>query len=58
MRLKELKFSRGISDDMFEFLKIIVSQFQDEKNKNYSLVMDEMSIAPRKVYHSNTFFLG
>ena len=59
MRLQGLQFSSGISDDIFEFLKMKVSQFEDERDKECSLVMDEMSITPRNVYDTSTHsFLG
>lgn len=59
MRLQELKFPSGLSDEIFEFLKIKVSQFQDERDRDCSLVLDEMSITPGKIYDTSTHaFLG
>jgi len=45
--IQELQFSSK-SNEIFEFLKIKISQFQDERNKECSLVMDKMRIAEEK----------
>ncbi|XP_025156596.1 uncharacterized protein LOC109503748 [Harpegnathos saltator] len=44
-RLQGLKFSSGISDEIFEFLKLKIPNFENERDKECSLSMDEMSIA-------------
>lgn len=58
-RLENLKFESGISNEMFDFLQLKVSFFQNNIDRKCGLVIDEMSITPKHVYDSSTkTFLG
>ncbi|XP_077272171.1 uncharacterized protein LOC143902863 [Temnothorax americanus] len=52
-KLENLKFESGISNEMFDFLKLKASRLQDN-DKECGLVMDEMSITPKNIYDSST----
>lgn len=43
-RLENLKFRSGLIDEIFYFLRIKVSQFGKETDKDSMLVLDEMSV--------------
>lgn len=58
-RLQGLKFSSGISDEIFEFLKLKIPNFENERDKECSLSMDEMSIVSGTKYDTSTHsFIG
>lgn len=40
--------------EIFEFLKIKVSQFEKEIDRDCSLILDEMSITPGRIYCTST----
>ncbi|XP_025153599.1 uncharacterized protein LOC112588313 [Harpegnathos saltator] len=45
-RIENLKFESGISNDMFHFLQMKVSTFQNDTDRECGLVLNEMSITP------------
>ncbi|XP_025161594.1 uncharacterized protein LOC105180859 isoform X2 [Harpegnathos saltator] len=53
-RIENLKFESGISNDMFHFLQMKVSTFQNDTDRECGLVLDEMNITPKHVYDSST----
>ena len=48
--LEQLHFSSGISEEMFEFLKVKAEQFKQETDKECSLILDEMAITEATTY--------
>lgn len=44
--IETLNFEPGISDDIFKALKVKVSQFQDDREKDCMLALDEISLLP------------
>lgn len=58
-RLQSLKFTSGILDDMFEFLRIKVRSFTNNLDKHCMLVFDEMGITPSNKFDTSTnTFIG
>jgi len=53
-RLKALKFTSGILDEVFEFLRIKVLSFKKDLDKYCMLVLDEMSITPSNSFDTST----
>ncbi|XP_018314209.1 uncharacterized protein, partial [Mycetomoellerius zeteki] len=53
-RLEDLKFKSGISKEMFDFLQFKVSSFQNDTDRECGIVIDEISITPKRVYDSST----
>lgn len=53
-KLENLKFRSGLIDEIFNFLRIKVSQFEKETDKDCMLVLDEMSIIARNIYDNST----
>jgi len=49
----KLQFESDILNEMFQFFKFKASSFQNT-DKEYGLVLDEMSITPKIVYDSST----
>ncbi|XP_025155113.1 uncharacterized protein LOC112588667 [Harpegnathos saltator] len=45
-KLEHIQFEEGICDDIFKLLEDKISQFQDVRERDCILVLDEMSIAP------------
>ncbi|KAJ8956758.1 hypothetical protein NQ314_006632 [Rhamnusium bicolor] len=54
-RLQGLKFAPGILYEVIEFLKIKVSNFKTEQEKDCVLIIDEMAITAAKVYDTSTW---
>lgn len=52
-KIENLKFGSGISNEMFEFLKFKVSNFENI-DRECELVMDEMSLTPKNIYDPST----
>ena len=59
-KLENFKFSSGIiSNEVYEFLKIKIRQFDKDIYKDCMLVLDEMSITPGSFYDTSTnSFIG
>lgn len=53
-KLENIQFQEGISDDIFNLLEDKVAQFKDVRDRDCSLVLDEMSIAPGQQFNSST----
>lgn len=53
-RLDNLKFRSGLIDEIFYFLRIKVSQFEKETDKDCMLVLDEMSVIAGNIYDNCT----
>ncbi|XP_071636282.1 uncharacterized protein [Temnothorax longispinosus] len=53
-KLENWKFQSGKSDEIFEFLNIKVSQFQNDIDRDCLIVLDEVRITPSKIYDSST----
>ncbi|XP_025152496.1 uncharacterized protein LOC112588109 [Harpegnathos saltator] len=53
-RIENSKFESGISNDMFHFLQMKVSTFQNDTDRECGLVLDETSITSKHVYDSST----
>lgn len=49
-RVQGVIFKPGIQQDIFEFLKIKIEHFSDERERDCCLILDEMSIIPGKMY--------
>ncbi|XP_018365002.1 PREDICTED: uncharacterized protein LOC108762480 [Trachymyrmex cornetzi] len=53
-KLESIQFEEGICDDIFKLLQDKVAQFKDVREKDCSLVLDEMSIAPGQQFDPST----
>lgn len=53
-RLEALKFTSGILDEVFEFLRIKVLSFKKDLDKHCMLVLDEMSITSSNSFDTST----
>ncbi|XP_039314224.1 uncharacterized protein LOC120359693 [Solenopsis invicta] len=53
-RLENVKFTNGILEEIFDFLYIKVSAFQNNLDKHCMLVLDEMSITPSRSFDIST----
>lgn len=53
-KLESIQFEEGICDDIFKLLEDKVAQFKDVREKDCSLVLDEMSIAPGQQFDPST----
>lgn len=49
-KLENLEFKSGIISEIFQFLKIKISGFTKEIDKDCTLVLDEMSILPLVIF--------
>lgn len=57
--IETLNFQPGICDDIFQALRDKVLQFQDDREKNCMLTLDEISIAPgEKIDESTNLLIG
>ncbi|XP_067216772.1 uncharacterized protein [Linepithema humile] len=52
--LEKWKFQSGLSTEIFEFLRIKVSQFKNDIDKDCCIVLDEISISPGKWFDTST----
>ena len=58
-RKENCKFNSGDCDEIFEFLKLKVSNFQSDIDKNCLIILDEISIVAKLCYdNSNESFIG
>lgn len=53
-KLENLKFKSGIINEVLEFMKIKISGFEKEIDKDCTLVLDEMSITAGTFYDAST----
>ncbi|XP_011873451.1 PREDICTED: uncharacterized protein LOC105565121, partial [Vollenhovia emeryi] len=53
-KVENIQFQEGICDDIFKLLKDKVAQFKDVREKDCSLVLDEMSITPGQQFDPST----
>lgn len=53
-KLENIQFQEGICDDIFKLLEDKVAQFQDIRERDCSLMLDEMSIAPGQQFDPST----
>ena len=53
-RLQQINFQPGILHDVFDFLKIKIENFKDEREKDCCLILDEMAITPGQNYDNTT----
>lgn len=52
--LENLKLLPGVSNEVFEFLKLKVAQLKNNVDKHCVVIIDEMSITPGKFYCTST----
>lgn len=53
-KLENIQFQEGICDDIFKLLEDKVTQFKDVRERDCSLVLDEMSIVPGQQFDPST----
>ncbi|KMQ91988.1 vam6 vps39-like protein [Lasius niger] len=53
-KLESIQFEEGICDDIFKLLEDKVALFQDVREKDCVLILDEMAIAPGQQFDSST----
>lgn len=57
--IEAINFQPGICDDIFQILRYKVSQFQDDREKDCMLALDEISLAPGEQNDASTnSFIG